>query len=416
VLPLTRSAGRRQPRHVGQQHRRDDREQRADPQQTGVDRQIERAHREARGVAREDGDHRPRAQHSQQRAGAAQQQALGQQRPSQRTGARAERGPDRQLAFATHRAREDQVGDVRAGDDEDERGGGEQRQQHRARVRRDLIAQLHGVDLEVRLRRVVFPVILDHRRVDRAQLGAGGVEVGARRQPAEQLRHPMHAARHHRRREVMRTADDVGDDFRLRRVGDRRLEDAHDRRRPRVQPNLLADHRRVAVQRRRPEAIGEHHRAGRVRAIVIRADEAAEHGAQAHHLEVGAADDPGSHLARIAQADHGEADGREVADGAERLDPRPQVQDLRHREVDVFDADALGALLDVNQAILVSVRQRPQQHAADDAEDRGIGADAERQREHHGRCQTLGAGQGADREFHVVPEGHRSPHGGRSLA
>ena len=83
-------------------------------------REIERAHREARRIAREHRHHRPRDQHAEQRAGAAQQQAFGEQRPPQRAGARAERGANRQLAFAAHRARENQVGDVRARDDEDQ--------------------------------------------------------------------------------------------------------------------------------------------------------------------------------------------------------------------------------------------------------------------------------------------------------
>ena len=47
-------------------------------------RQVERAHREARRVARQHRHHRPRDQHAEDRAGAAEQQALGQQRAPQR--------------------------------------------------------------------------------------------------------------------------------------------------------------------------------------------------------------------------------------------------------------------------------------------------------------------------------------------
>ena len=121
----------------------------ADPQQARVDRQVERADREARRVARQDGHHRPRDQHAEDRAGAAEQQALGQQRPPQRPLARAERRADRQLPFAPHRARQDQVGDVRAGDDEHQRRRRQQHQQHGPRRRGDLIAQAHRVDPEV---------------------------------------------------------------------------------------------------------------------------------------------------------------------------------------------------------------------------------------------------------------------------
>ena len=55
--------------------------------------------------------------------------------------------------------------------------------------------------------------------------------------------------------------------------------------------------------------------------------------------------------------------------------------------------DALRALADVNQAVLVAVDERPQQDAPDDAEDGGIGADAERQGDDDRDGQALDAGQ-----------------------
>ena len=58
-----------------------------------------------------------------------------------------------------------------------------------------------------------------HRGVRRLQLGARRSQGRARRQPPEELRHPMHAAGHHRRRQVMRTGDDVRDELGLRRIG-----------------------------------------------------------------------------------------------------------------------------------------------------------------------------------------------------
>ena len=60
------------------------------------------------------------------------------------------------------------------------------------------------------------------------------------------------------------------------------------------------------------------------------------------------------------------------------------------------------ALADVDQPVFVAVDQRPQQHAAHQRENCGVGADAEGQREDHGNGQPFGACQRADREFHVV--------------
>ena len=231
-LDEAESAGRlggRQARHERQQHRRHQRQPDADPQQAGVDRQVERADREARRVARQQRHHRPRDRDAEDRAGAAQQQALGQQRAAQRAGARAERRANRQLAFAPHRSRQDQVGDVRARDDEDEPGRGQQHEQHRPRRRGDLIAQLHGVDAEVALLRVRLRVRLDHRGVHRraARPAPPRGSRQARRRPNSSVircTRPVTIVAD----EVVRAGDDVGDDLGFGRVGHRRLEHADD--------------------------------------------------------------------------------------------------------------------------------------------------------------------------------------------
>ena len=62
----------------------------------------------------------------------------------------------------------------------------------------------------------------------------------------------------HRRAEVVRAGHDVRDDLRVGRIGHRRLEHADDRRGARTEPDRLADHGRIAVERRRPEPVGEH--------------------------------------------------------------------------------------------------------------------------------------------------------------
>ena len=49
-------------------------------------------------------------------------------------------------------------------------------------------------------------------------------------------------------------------------------------------------------------------------------------------------------------------------------------------------------------------RQRPQQHGVDDAEDGGIGADAERERQHRDGGEAGRAAQTSDRVPHVVSD------------
>ena len=75
--------------------------------------------------------------------------------------------------------------------------------------------------------------------------------------------------------------------------------------------------------------------------------------------------------------------------------------------VGVLGADARRALADVDEPVLVAVDERPQQHAADDAEDGGVGADAERQREDDGDGQALDPGERPEGEPEIGEEAHK---------
>ena len=173
-----------------------------------------------------------------------------------------------------------------------------------------------------------------------------------------------------------------------------------------AEPHGLADQRRIGLERRRPEAVGEDRRAGGVGAVVGGSEQAAEHRTQPHHLEVRAADDSGAHLPRFAQTDHRELDHREVAELGQRLHPALEVPQLGHREVGVLGGDAGRALPQIDQAVLVLVHQRSEQHAAHDAEDRRVGADPERERRDDGEGETLHAGQRAKGVADVGEEAH----------
>ena len=220
-------------------------------------------------------------------------------------------------------------------------GRREQDEQHGSRARGDLIAQPHRVDAEVGLGRVRLRMLLDDGAVHRAQFGAGRLDVGARREPAEHLRHPMLAAGHHRRRQMMRAGDDVGDELGLRRIRHRRLEHADDDRRPRAETDRLArgpSGRRCSpvVQNRwvstaTPAAFGPSSPAFSRRPST---------GRRPMTSKYEPSDDAGAHLARFAEADHREGDGRELAERREALQAVLQIDDFRHRERRVLGADA----------------------------------------------------------------------------
>ena len=131
------------------------------------------------------------------------------------------------------------------------------------RRRRDLIAQRRHGQLHVGSRRVGLGVLADHRRVGRGQLGARVLDRCLRRQPAEELGHPVHALDVHRRAHVVRAGHHVGDDLGVGGVRHRRLEDADDRRRSRAEAHRPANHAGVAVEEAGPEAMRQDHGAGR---------------------------------------------------------------------------------------------------------------------------------------------------------
>ena len=247
----------------------------------------------------------------------------------------------------------------------------------------------------------------DDALVHRLELGPGRFDSGTRRQPTEDFGHAVLAAGDHRGRQVVRAGDDVRNHLGFRRVGDRRLQNADDRGRARAETDGPADHRRIALERRHPEAVREHDGSSRVRAIIAGVDEASQYRTQSHHIEIRAADDAGPDLVRLAQSDHRERDHGEIANSRDRFEPGAELLNLRHRKRGVLDPDSRCALADVDEAVLVAVDERPQQHAADDAEDRRIRADAERERQDDGQREPFGAQKRTQSEFEIGKKGHR---------
>jgi hypothetical protein len=248
-------------------------------------------------------------------------------------------------------------------------------------------------------------LLAHHARVRGGELGAGLLQRGARGEPAEQLRHPVPAFVLHRRPEVVRARDHVGEELGLGRIGHARLEDADHGRRGRAQLDAAADDGRIAMERRGPERVREHGHVGRLTPVIGSVQEPAEHGAKPHDLEERPVDHArGDEAGLPARADQREVHRGEVAERADGLRARFEVADLGHGEGEVVGADAECGLADVDQPVGIAVDERPQQHGADDAEDGGVGADPERERHHHGQREALGAEQRAAGEAEVAGE------------
>ena len=98
---------------------------------------------------------------------------------------------------------------------------------------------------------------------------------------------------------------------------------------------------------------------------------------KADDLEIIAVDDSGLNFARLAQAHHGHANGREIAKFADGMDAGFEVLDFRDGPVLFIHPDTFGGLLNIDEALLVIVDKRTKENAAHKAEDRRICADTE---------------------------------------
>src|SRR5713101_1968496 len=141
-------------RDISEEHGGDDCENGTDPKHAGVYGEVESADGEARGVASEHGEERSRTDYPQSRA-------------------------DSELALTADGAREDKIGDVGASDDKHETGGGKKNKENGSSAGSDLLTEEFGVDLEMCLGRIGVGMILEHRAVDGAKLGAGLIKSDA---------------------------------------------------------------------------------------------------------------------------------------------------------------------------------------------------------------------------------------------
>ena len=142
-------------------------------------------------------------------------------------------------------------------------------------------------------------------------------------------------------------------------------------------PNNLG----IPVEGAVPQAIADHHQRRRARFIFIFAESAADLRRQPDHVEKvrGHKSDryslrfAASNAAEIARLQAGE---REVL---ERGAVAPPIDVIRQGDGGVCSVDDL---IKINKALRLRIRERTQEHRVDHAEDRGVRADAEREREH----------------------------------
>src|SRR5215472_2883016 len=183
---------------------------------------------------------------------------------------------------------------------------------------------------------------------------------------------------------MMLACHHIRDDFGVFRVRDTWLEYANDRRGATIKvskANCFPEDGGIFLESLRPESIRQDNGAGRVGPIVLRSDETAEYRMKSHYVEVRPTDYASLYLARLAQTDHGEADGGEISNRAQAFYACPKILDLRHAKCRVVVTDPRGALPEVDQAVLVAVDQGFEQDAAHQRENGGVRTDAQSQRQ-----------------------------------
>ncbi len=280
---VDRAADRRAPRpdgrHQSEEHARDQRDRHRGDEHPRVQGGPER---QRQGVGR----HVPQHLQDERRDAEAEAatkggegQALGDQLPDDAAAAGAECGACRQLRLALPAARQDEVRDVGARDQQQERHRAEQQEHRRARDH----AERRGDRLGEHPPRLFEGGILRVEPfLDGAQFLVRALEGGLRRQPSEDggpvtgaCGAPRARRQHGRHEEAV-----VAEQPRLAR------QHPHDRPRHVVEHQRAAEDARVAAEARLPELLGEHHHVGRpARPILLGQEAAPEPRRHAQHLQ-----------------------------------------------------------------------------------------------------------------------------------
>src|SRR5258708_19085122 len=145
--------GRRQARDKRQEHGRDHGQRRTHAQHAGINRQIQRANGEARGVTSTHGEERSCTDYAESGPNHAKNETLCQQNAAQGASTSAQSRTDGEFPLTANRARENKIGDVGASNDKHQTGGGKKNQENGSSAGSDLLTEEFGVDLQISFRR-----------------------------------------------------------------------------------------------------------------------------------------------------------------------------------------------------------------------------------------------------------------------
>ncbi len=334
----------------------------------------------------------------------ARRQRLGQQLRDQVPAGGADRQPDRHLARACRGAREQQVRDVRAGNQQYESGHAHQHAEGRsrdrrrgalpvsARIHRDGLAPepAHGLVAHVLLQRRLD--VVDDRVVLTVQRGARRFDRDIRFQSREEVRPVdlaivpaleagLHVSPHGDRHEHFRPRPQ-------RRPLEAPRRHADNRQRLSVDDELLVE--RVGICREPAQPVGmaqNGHMRFTDRPVVFRSDEAAQRRRQLEHREIAARHQHSRSAERLSLI--GEVRAEDPMRGHAGEGRLHALEVAKHRVAE--DLVAVARLIarvraglgtgrrEVDQPIRLGHRQRLEEDLVETGKDRGVRADTERQ-------------------------------------
>ena len=313
-----------------------------------------------------------------------QEGALGEQLADQAAAGGAQRQPHGDLAPAPGGARQQQTGDVGAGDEQDEGDRAGEQQEEGPGIGHHALLQAHQLDPVVG--GVLLAQVGGHRlglrprplEVEpRPQAGDDAEEVETPRRPfgVELERHP-----------------DVGLVAEREPAG----EHADHGDRLAVEDDGATDDRRIAGEAPLPEAVADHRHPGRRRRLLVGVEQATGHRLHPQHRQQSGRGADTVEPLRLAVPGEVRAPPRHRRHGREDpVLPAPvEVLRVRHRRVGERRLDVANQ----QQPVGVRIGEGAQQDAVDEAEDHGVGADSQRQRQNRdgGESGTLQQGAGGD--------------------
>ncbi len=169
-----------------------------------------------------------------------------------------------------------------------------------------------------------------------------------------------------------------------------------------VQGQRLAEDVRVGCESLLPEAVAEHHRAGRALAVFLRQEIASQKWADAEEREEARRNVFAREVLGFAGPGEVEviaAEGAHIGEGTAFAAPIEEIR-VRHRAL----RELRRGLEDHQQPVRIGIRQRLQKHAVHHAENGRVRPDAQRQRQHRDGGEAGVLAQRAESVAKVLPK------------